>query len=115
MNLLEEWLLAANPADAALADEKQALTYGAAIAAIEERADFVRETGAVPQYVLLPAHKSVSFIVDLLAVSCAGHVPVPVDPAAPHAIHAAMAAQCRSASLLVGGRASRIVLQAGID
>ena len=102
MNLLSDWLHAARPADVAVADDSGAVTYGTLLAQSENLARRCHNAFGTGTYVLLPATKSAEFVVQLVAVSRSGNIPVPVDPAAPTAALAGIAAVCGGAESLAG-------------
>ncbi len=99
MNTLESWLRSAEPEARALADDKRQYSYAELNAAVNERAVAMRSALPESSYLLLRAEKSAQFVVDLLAASVAGHVPVPVDPAAPDRTLAMIAERCGRSAL----------------
>lgn len=99
-NVLESWLRAADPDAVAVADGDERLTYGELLDRSAVLASSYQAANGLGTYLLVPAEKSIAFVVALVAASRSGNVPVPVDPASPKSALEAIAARCGGATLV---------------
>jgi len=100
MNLLESWLTAAKPSDVAVVDDSEQLTYGDLIVRSTGLARVFESQYGNGRYLLLPAEKSIAFVIALVAVSRSGNIPVPVDPTSPKRLLDQIASLCGNAALV---------------
>ncbi len=100
MNVLESWLSAANRSDVAVVDDSNAITYGDLLANSAALSHLYESQYGKGRYLLIPAEKSIDFIVALVAASRSGNVPVPVDPTSPKRLLDEIVSLCGDAELV---------------
>ena len=100
MNVLESWLSAVDPTHLAVVDDSGQLSYGDLLARSVTLARLYESQYGRGRYLLIPAEKSVAFVIALVAVSRSGNIPVPVDPTSPKRLLDTIAARCGDSELL---------------
>lgn len=100
MNVLESWLSAADPVDIAVVDDSDQLSYGDLLGKSAALAHLYESQYGRRKYLLLPAEKSIAFVIALVAASRSGNIPVPVDPTSPKRLLDNIAERCGDSAIV---------------
>ncbi len=96
-----DWLEQARPDSPAVGDDADVLSYAELRAQAQALAGTLHGKFADSRYLLLPATRTVEFVIRLCAVAYSGKVAVPVDPDAPAAVLDSLLVRCgENAALL---------------